>query len=40
MVEATIERAEAFEGPEKPEDWMSPYDDELDVPTFLRRSAD
>jgi hypothetical protein len=22
------------------EDWVSPFDDELDIPTFLRRSAD
>jgi cell division GTPase FtsZ len=25
---------------EKGEDWVSPFDDELDIPTFLRRSAD
>ena len=25
---------------EKAEDWMSPFDDELDVPTFLRRSSE
>jgi hypothetical protein len=25
---------------EKGADWVSPFDDELDIPTFLRRSAD
>jgi len=25
---------------ERPADWVSPFDDELDIPTFLRRSAD
>ncbi len=27
-------------GAERPADWVSPFDDELDIPTFLRRSAD
>jgi cell division protein FtsZ len=27
-------------GSEKGADWVSPFDDELDIPTFLRRSAD
>jgi len=25
---------------ERGSDWVSPFDDELDIPTFLRRSAD
>jgi cell division protein FtsZ len=42
--EAEPVRAEAPEPTPEPdargEDWMSPFDDELDVPTFLRRSSE
>jgi cell division protein FtsZ len=42
--EAEPARAEAPEPTPEPdargEDWMSPFDDELDVPTFLRRSSE
>jgi cell division protein FtsZ len=39
-VEGKLDSREApLTGVEKPDDWMSPYDDELDVPTFLRRSG-
>jgi cell division protein FtsZ len=34
---APAERYEAGAGHEHHEDWVSPFDDELDVPTFLRR---
>ena len=32
--------APASESDTRGEDWMSPFDDELDVPTFLRRSSE
>jgi cell division protein FtsZ len=28
------------EWPKSPEDWLSPFEDELDVPTFIRRSTE
>jgi cell division protein FtsZ len=34
---APAERYEVGAGQEHHEDWVSPFDDELDVPTFLRR---
>ncbi|HME73571.1 MAG TPA: cell division protein FtsZ, partial [Myxococcota bacterium] len=30
--------APEVEWPKSPEDWLSPFEDELDVPTFIRRS--
>ena len=37
MVEATIDQPETPLEAEKKGDFLSPYDDELDVPTFIRR---
>ena len=33
------ERRSAEGAPARTEDWMSPYEDELDVPTFLRKGG-
>ena len=40
LVETTVSQAEPQARPEKPEDdgFMSPFDDELDVPAFIRRA--
>jgi cell division protein FtsZ len=40
LAESGLERPAPIQAPEKSEEWVSPFDDELDVPTFLRRSAD